>query len=83
VERGQLNGFILNVINLMKICQRQFMKTRVVISTNERNLQGCRKYPHQPRFHASLGMTSDVISGSQVLRWNQELVKLMTLALLS
>jgi hypothetical protein len=30
-----------------------------VISTNGRNLQGCRKYPHQPRFLALLGMTME------------------------
>jgi hypothetical protein len=29
----------------------------MVISTSGRNLQGCRKYPHQPRFLALLGMT--------------------------
>jgi hypothetical protein len=31
----------------------------IVISTSGRNLQGCRKYPHQPRFLALLGMTTE------------------------
>jgi hypothetical protein len=29
----------------------------IVISTSGKNLQGCRKYPQQPRFLALLGMT--------------------------
>jgi len=45
-----------------KMKRRFFYKSydlyHIVISTRGRNLQGCRKYPHQPRFLALLGMTT-------------------------
>jgi len=50
----------------------------VVISTIGRKLQGRRKYPHQPRFLALLGMTP-IFFDSQDLHWIHGFVKLMTL----
>jgi hypothetical protein len=48
--------------NETKMKRRFFYKSydlyHIVISTRGKNLQGCRKYPHQPRFLALLGMTT-------------------------
>jgi hypothetical protein len=50
-------GEIVETGNIVK----SFDLCHFVISTNGRNLPGCRKYPHQSRFLALLGMTMEGI----------------------